>query len=100
MLEEIGKEFETIEYLKTPPSKEELERLIKMLDIEAFELLRKSEPIFIEKFEHKVLSHEECINAMIDYPVLIERPIVVIGDRAIICRPPEKLLEFMKYIPK
>ncbi len=96
ILEESGKDFETIEYLKTPPSKQELENLIKMLGIEPFELLRKSEPIFVEKFENKSLTGEECIQAMLDYPILIERPIVIIGEKAVICRPPEKLLEFLK----
>lgn len=96
ILDESGESFKTIEYLKNPPSREELKRLIKILNIEPFELIRKSEPIFIQKFGNKVLSEEESISAMLEYPILIERPIVIIGNQALVCRPPEKLYDFMK----
>lgn len=96
MLEENGSEFERIEYLKTPPSRQELEDIIQMLGIEPFELIRKTEPVFLENFQDQILSAEESITAMLRFPILIERPIVVIGNKAIICRPPEKVLEFLK----
>jgi arsenate reductase len=96
MLEESGNGFKTVEYLKTPPSREQLEDLIRMLEIEPFELIRKSEPVYIQKFKNMDLSPDECIEAMIQYPILIERPIVVSNGKATICRPPEKLMDILK----
>ncbi len=84
-----------VEYLLEPPTKEELKVLIKKLGIQPEELVRKKEPIYLEKFEGKTLSNTQWITAMVKYPILIERPIVVKGNKAVICRPPEKLLEFL-----
>lgn len=97
LLEKKTKKFKVIEYLKEPPTKVELLELIKMLGIKPEALVRKKEPVFEEKFKSKKLSDAQWIRAMVKYPILIERPIVVNGDTAIICRPPEKVLEFLKY---
>ncbi len=88
--------FNKIKYLNTALSKDKIKLLLQKLEIGASDLIRKSEPIFKEHFEGKTLCEEEWINAMIEYPILIERPILVDGSRAIICRPPEKLYEFLK----
>ncbi len=96
LLENSKKKFKIIEYLKTPLTKEELIDIIKKLEIKPIELMRKKEPIFEEKYKGKKLTSAQCIAAMIKHPILIERPIIVNGDKAIICRPPEKLLEFIK----
>ena len=80
-----------VEYLKTVPSADDLADLIEKLDIEPQALLRKGEVIYKEQFKGKTLSDEEWIQAMVDNPKLIERPIVVRGDKAIIGRPPEKV---------
>jgi len=88
--------FEKIEYLTTPPNKPALQLLLKILDIPAEQLIRKSEPIYKQHFEGEKLTEEEWVDAMIQFPVLIERPIIIDGERAIICRPPEKLYEFLK----
>jgi len=95
ILEKSGKEFETIKYLEDIPSKEELRRLIKLLGIEPEELIRKNEAIWKEKFKGKNLSANKIIDAMILYPKLIERPIVIHGNKAVIGRPPKKILEII-----
>lgn len=78
-----------IEYLKTPPSVKELRDLVDMLGIEPMALMRKQEAIYKEQFKGQNLSDEACITAIANHPKLLERPIVVKGDRAVIGRPPE-----------
>lgn len=91
LIEDAGKMVEVIEYLKITPSKEELQDIVEMLGIKPEQLIRKGESIFKEEFKGKNLSDEEWLEAMVKYPKLIERPIVVKGDQAIIGRPPEKV---------
>lgn len=88
ILEEMGIKFDTRLYLDEALSKKELKDLIMKLGISPEELLRKKEIIFKENYSGKDLSDEDCISAMIAYPKLIERPIVVNNDKAIIGRPP------------
>jgi len=90
-----GQDVTVIEYLKKPLSKEEITGLLKKLGMTAANLIRKGEAEFKENFKGKNLTEEEWIDAMVKYPKLIERPIVVVGDRAIIGRPPERVLELM-----
>lgn len=82
---------EIINYLEQPPTEKELRKLIALLGIKPEELIRKKEPIFVEKYGSKKLNGEQCIKAMLKYPILIERPIVVIGKRAVIARTQESL---------
>ena len=91
LLEERNLEFETIEYLKTPPSKEELTAILAKLGISAFDLIRKGEAEYKEHFKGKELSEDDWVDAMVQYPRLIERPIVVKGDKAVVGRPLEQL---------
>ncbi len=86
-----GIEPEVILYLETPPTKKELKDIIDMLGIEPTELLRKSESIYKEEFKDKKLSDAKWIDAMVKHPKLIERPIVIKGEKAIIGRPPENV---------
>jgi arsenate reductase len=95
IIKEKGKEVNIIEYLKTPPTKNELIAIIKKLGIPARDLVRKSEQDYKDHFKGKDLSDEEWIEAMVKYPKLIERPIVINGDKAVIGRPPEKVLEIL-----
>lgn len=83
-------------YLETPPTEEELKSLLKKLGIPAEQLIRKKESIYKEKFEGKKMTEEKWIKAMLKYPVLIERPIVIKGNKAVIGRPVEKILEIIK----
>lgn len=88
LLEASGKEFEIIKYLENHPSKKELKEIIKKLHIEPLQLVRQNETIWKEEFKNKALSDDEIIDAMIQHPILIERPIVINGNKAIIGRPP------------
>ncbi len=83
---------EIVEYLKDNPSFDELRSIVAKLGIKSFELIRKGEQVFKENYKGKDLTDDEWIQAMVDNPILIERPIVVKGDRAVIGRPPEKVL--------
>lgn len=96
LLTEKGLEFETVEYLKTPLTKSELTILLKQLEIPAKDLIRKGEKDFKEHFKGKELSEEEWINAMLTYPKLIERPIVVKGNKAVIGRPIENVIDLIQ----
>lgn len=95
ILEESGQPFETVKYLETIPSKEELKEIINFLNIPPIDLVRKNEKIWKENFKDLTLSDNEIIDALLTYPKLIERPIVVKGDKAVIGRPPENIKEFL-----
>jgi arsenate reductase (glutaredoxin) len=84
-----------IEYVKTPPTTEELTEIIRKLNIDAKSLIRKNERVFLDNFDGKDLSSEEWIQVMIEHPILIERPIVIKGDKAAIGRPPETILSIL-----
>lgn len=89
-IEETGQQYEVIKYLEDVPSFEELKAILIKLDIKPLELVRQKEKIWIENFKGKEMSDEEVIQAMISNPILIERPIVINGNKAIIARPIEK----------
>ncbi len=95
LLVEKGLEFETVEYLKNPLTKKELTALLKKLNIPASALIRKGEADYKENFKGKELSETEWIDAMVNYPKLIERPIIVKGNKAVIGRPIEKVIELL-----
>jgi arsenate reductase len=85
-LESTTQNFQVIEYLKTPPSKDELKTLCTKMGKKPLDIVRQKEPVFQEKFKGKNLSDDEWIMAMVDNPILIERPIVVHDDKAWIAR--------------
>jgi len=91
VLENSGKPFEVVKYLEQIPTKEELRQVISFLGITPEMLLRKNEAIWKGKYRGKLLSDEEIIDAMITYPKLIERPIVINGNKAVIGRPIESI---------
>jgi len=93
LMKETGIEHTIVEYLKEVPSKEELNQLLAKLNMKPEELLRKGEKVFKENFKGKQFADEEWIQIMIENPKLIERPIVVKGNKAIIGRPPETVKE-------
>lgn len=90
-LEEKGLNPEVILYLNDPLSPALLEEILDKLDLEARELIREKEAIWKEEFADKDLDEDELILAMIEYPQLMERPILVNGDKAAIGRPTENL---------
>jgi arsenate reductase len=81
--------FKIIKYLDTPILKEELIEIISKLQIKPIELVRKNETIWKEKYKGKDLTNDEIISAMVLNPKLIERPIVINKNKAVIGRPPE-----------
>jgi arsenate reductase len=85
--------FNIVEYLKTPLTRDEISQLLQQLDCKAIEMMRTKEPEFNEQ-NLKGANDEELINAMVNTPKLIERPIVTNGAKAIIGRPPENVLTF------
>ncbi|NGZ89668.1 arsenate reductase (glutaredoxin) [Psychroflexus maritimus] len=93
ILEESGKDFQVIKYLVEVPSKEELKSILEKLDYKPAELVRKTEKVWKENYKGKNLSDDELIEAMLTYPKLIERPIVVTSVKAVVGRPPEKIKE-------
>ena len=95
ILQESGKDFEVVEYLKDVPTAEALAEIINKLGIAPIELVRKNEAIWKEEFKGKELNDSEIVEAMVRYPKLIERPIVVDGARAVLGRPPEKIEDFI-----
>lgn len=95
ILENSGQEFEIVRYLENVPSKEELKSILKMLDIKPVDLVRQKEKIWIENFKSKNLSDEAIIDAMIENPILIERPIVINGTKATIGRPPQNIEQIL-----
>lgn len=94
-LTESGKEFEVIKYLETVPKFEELKKIISKLGIKPIDLVRKKEPVWLENFKNKTLSDTEIIQAMVANPILIERPIVINGEKAVIARPLENAKSIM-----
>ena len=91
ILENSGKEFEVIKYLETIPSLKELTEIIHLLDITPIQLVRKTEKIWKENYKGKKMSDTDIIEAIIAHPKLIERPIVINKEKAVIGRPPEKI---------
>lgn len=95
LLEKSDKKFEVIKYLENVPSQKELKNIIKLLNIKPIDLVRKNEAIWKENFKNKELSDAEIIKAMVDNPKLIERPIVVNGNKAVLGRPTEEILKII-----
>lgn len=95
MLEDKGASYEIVDYLKEVPSAKELKDIITKLGIQPVDLVRKGEADFMDNFKGKKLSDDEWIQAMIKFPKLIERPIVVKGKKAVIGRPIENILSLL-----
>ena len=96
LLEERGIEAEVVKYLDTPPSKEEIKEVLKMLGISARELMRTKEEIYKELDLKNIEDEEKLIEAMAEHPKLIERPIVIKDGKAAIGRPIEKIIELIE----
>jgi arsenate reductase len=95
ILEESGLQFEIIDYLNQPLDKDQVKDLLTKLDIEPIDLVRKNESIWKENYKGKDLSREQVIDALAKHPKLIERPVVIVGDKAVVGRPPENILEIL-----
>lgn len=96
LLQDKGIEPEITEYLKTPPSRDELIEILAMLKMEPRDLMRKKEAVYKEaNLDNPELTRDQLIQAMLDHPKLIERPIVIKNGKAALGRPPESVLEII-----
>ena len=93
-LNSTGKEVTVINYMTDPFTTDQLKKIIRLLGIKPIELIRKNEAIWKEQFRNKEMTDLDVVAAMIAYPKLIERPIVVHGEKAVVARP----LELVKSI--
>lgn len=96
LLETNSVQHNLIKYLDTPPTYDELLILLEKLQFAPIDLVRQKEKVWIENYKNQNLSDEEIVNAMVLNPILIERPIVIKGDKAIIGRDLAALSEFLK----
>ena len=96
LLQQRGIEPEIVEYLKTPPDARELEHILTLLGVEPRDLMRRNEAEYREHgLDDPGLSREQLIQAMVDHPKLIQRPIVIRNNKAVLGRPPEQVLEIL-----
>ena len=96
LIEEKGITPKIVKYLETPPSAAELKRILKMLGLKARDIIRKSEEAYAELgLKDGAHTNDELLALMVKNPILIERPIVVSGDKAAIGRPPEAVLKIV-----
>lgn len=97
LIRENSKEkMEKVEYLITVPSVDELKEILRLLGIKAEQLVRKKEALYKEKYEGRKITEKQWLTILHENPILIERPIVVSGDKAIIGRPVERIVDFLK----
>lgn len=96
ILNESGYQFEVREYLKQPPTRKELSELLKKLKLHPLELIRKGESIYKDKYKGKKFSDNEWIEIMVNNPILIERPVVIRDQHAVIGRPVTRVIELLK----
>ena len=95
ILKNKGVDFEIVQYLNTPPTIDELKEIIKKLGIKPIDLVRKNEKIWKENYKGKEVNDDKIIEAMVKFPKLIERPIVIKEDKAVLGRPPENILKIV-----
>lgn len=96
LLEARGIKPTIVEYLKTPPSKTQLNKILQLLNLEPRALMRKQEPEYAQaKLDDPKLSRAQLIAAMVEHPRLIERPIVLANGKAAVGRPPENVLKIL-----
>lgn len=95
LLRQQGQEPEVVEYLKDTPTASELREVIGKLGLSPEQIVRKGEQVYKEQFAGKSLTDDEWLQALAENPILIERPIVVKGNKAVIGRPPERVLDLL-----
>lgn len=89
-------DFEVREYLKIPPSVKELKELVSKIGCKVTDIVRKKEPLYLEKFADKKITAAQWYKILSENPILIERPIVIDDEKAVIGRPPELVLNLVK----
>ncbi|HAD14282.1 MAG TPA: arsenate reductase (glutaredoxin) [Saprospirales bacterium] len=100
VLTQSGAAFEMVEYLKNPPSEAELTQLLELLQKRPLDIIRQKEPVFQEQFKGKTFSDAAWIRIIVENPILMERPIVVAGNKAWVARDDQTLEDISKAISK
>jgi len=95
ILEENGVIPTEVRYLETPPSKSDIVTVLAALAMEAKDIVRKGEAVYKTLNLSAQSTNEEILNALVENPILIERPIIISGDRAVIGRPPENVTSLL-----
>ena len=96
LLKDRGIEPEIIEYLKTPPDRKKLKEILKLLGMKPRDLMRTKESVYREAgLNDEGLSEDQLLDAMIEHPVLMERPVVLANGKAALGRPPEQVLDIL-----
>ncbi|MBC7382777.1 MAG: arsenate reductase (glutaredoxin) [Bacteroidia bacterium] len=95
ILEENGFKPIAVNYLLTPLNRSQLKELLILLNLNAKDMVRKDDPIFIENYS-KIVEQDEYLDALEKFPILMQRPVVVYKGKAIIARPPQKVLDILK----
>ncbi len=96
LLQQHNDDIEVIEYLKIPPNKEQLQKILDLLGLKPRELMRKGESVYQElNLDDPSLDDAALIQMMLEHPILIERPIVINNGKAVIGRPPEGVLDII-----
>ena len=93
--EHTDEPVKTVEYLVEVPTQKEIRELLNMLGLRAEQIVRKKEKLYKERFAGKKISESEWVRILSKNPILIERPIVVNGRKAVIGRPPEKIIDIL-----
>ncbi len=94
-LQEKGIDFEIIDYIKNPPSEKELDTLIKSTGLDTEALVRKQEDYYKQNLKGKSLTHKQWVKEITNHPKLLQRPIVVSGNKAVLANPPENINELI-----
>ena len=95
LIKDAGAEVEIVEYLNAIPTADELKMILMKLNLSPKDIVRKGEAVYKEKFKNSNFNDDEWIKVMIEYPKLIERPIVIKGNKAVLGRPPENVLDLI-----
>ncbi len=95
LLQENEVEPKVVEYLETPPTAAELKSILTKLGMKPEQLVRRGEDVYKTNYAGRTLTDAQWIEAMVEHPILIERPIVVSGERAVLGRPPENVKQLL-----
>lgn len=95
LLKKMGESPKVVSYIEDTPNRDELIKILKLLKLKPRELIRTKEPLFRQHYEGLVLSDEEWLDILLANPILIERPIIIKDDKAVIGRPVEKIIDIL-----
>jgi arsenate reductase len=95
LVTEKESEVAIVKYLETPPTEQEIKAILQKLNFKPIQLVRTKESIWMENYKNKSLTDKEIIQALVAHPILIERPIVIRENKAIIGRIPEEVAQFL-----